>query len=256
MRMLRLALLALQGTLVPLARGALFPTQPIRKTVFYAGNEETVTWVDDGRAPHVDRLGRLKVDLYAANNTFLYTLGHDIDATDGALSVTLPPDLDYSASHYALHFVPQHARYGIIYTADFVIRNAKPSTEVVPFLATATSNVTVPAAVVTFVLPSTTLTSTLVGAASVLPSHATITAPSLQQANIPEEEAQREDDMDDDEDSRNVSSVYRPPTNPLEYNSALRGFGWPSAGPVDWERFKFKLVFIVWPALVGVSMAI
>ncbi|KAI4525895.1 hypothetical protein K525DRAFT_190451 [Schizophyllum commune Loenen D] len=284
------------GTLLaflPLARGALYPTRPIAKTTLHVGKDETIQWTDDGKAPHLSQMGPMKLVLFAANNTYLYTLSDSVDPTTRSLAVALPPDLDYSAPRYALHFVPHHARYGTIYTADFAIASkgdadANPSapvveTDMMPFAATLehdekstlAPNETAAPHLLTLVLPSTTLTTTLAGAAAMpAPSHLTVTAPSLQQtapslkqADEPEkEEAQEEDEghggSDDGSDqaqgdgARNVSSVYHPPIKNHEYNSALRGFGWLGSGTVDWERLKFKLVFIVWPAMVGISMAV
>ncbi|KAL1745223.1 hypothetical protein HDZ31DRAFT_36888 [Schizophyllum fasciatum] len=258
------ALLASQAFLLqelPLVHGALYPTRPIRKTALQVGKQEVIKWTDDGRAPHVSQMGPVKIDLYAANNTYLCTLSQAVDPSDRAVAVALPPDLDYSAPRYALHFVPERSRYATVYTADFLIRDTTPAveTDMIPFAATMAPSETVAPHLLTLVLPSTTLTSTLPGIAA-LPTatHLTVTAPSMQQANTPDEEA-REEDGDEDEDaggSRNVSSVYHPPVKHHEYNSALRGLGWSTSGNIDWERFKFKLVFIVWPAMVGISMAV
>ncbi|KAL1662108.1 hypothetical protein GGF50DRAFT_59718 [Schizophyllum commune] len=297
---------------LPLARGALYPTRPIAKTTLHVGKDEMIKWTDDGNAPHLSQMGPMKLDLFAANNTYLYTLSDSVDPTTRSLAVALPPDLDYTAPRYALHFVPHHARYGTIYTADFAIvskgdadadtnRDAGPDasapaveTDTMPFAATlahdekSTLALSEPATLapnetaahhlLTLVLPSTTLTTTLAGAAAMrTPSHLTVTAPSIQQtapslkqADEPEkEEAQEEDEgyghgNDGDgyggqaqgDGARNVSSVYHPPVKNHQYNSALRGFGWSGSGTVDWERLKFKLVFIVWPAMVGISMAV
>ncbi|KAL1694004.1 hypothetical protein GGG16DRAFT_122850 [Schizophyllum commune] len=281
---------------LPLARGALYPTRPIAKTTLHVGKDETIKWNDDGNAPHLSQMGPMKLDLFAANNTYLYTLSDSVDPTTRSLAVALPPDLDYTAPRYALHFVPHHARYDTIYTADFAITSkgdAGPDasapaveTDMMPFAATLahdekstlSPNETAAPHLLTLVLPSTTLTTTLAGAAAMrTPSHLTVTAPSIQQtapslkqADEPEkEEAQEEDEgygHDNDGDgyggqaqgdgARNVSSVYHPPVKNHQYNSALRGFGWSGSGTVDWERLKFKLVFIVWPAMVGISMAV
>ncbi|KAI5885545.1 uncharacterized protein SCHCODRAFT_02557059 [Schizophyllum commune H4-8] len=295
------------GTLLaflPLARGALYPTRPIAKTTLHVGKDEMIKWTDDGKAPHLSQMGPMKLDLFAANNTYLCTLSDSVDPTTRSLAIALPPGLDYTAPRYALHFVPHHSRYGIIYTADFAIadkgnddadgdRDAGPDasapaaeTDMMPFAATLahdekapsalnesttlTANETAAPHLLTLVLPSTTLTTTLAGAAVMrTPSHFTVTAPSVQetapslkQADEPEkEQAQEEDEGHDGSDghgdgARNVSSVYHPPIKNHEYNSALRGFGWSSSGAIDWERLKFKLVFIVWPAMVGISMAV
>lgn len=45
---------------------ALYPTQPVAKTVYATGNSALVTWSDDAHAPHVPELGALKIELYTA----------------------------------------------------------------------------------------------------------------------------------------------------------------------------------------------
>lgn len=44
--------------------GSLYPTYPIKDTVWTAGRTECVTWIDDGPAPKLQELGRLDIELY------------------------------------------------------------------------------------------------------------------------------------------------------------------------------------------------
>jgi hypothetical protein len=48
------------------ALAALYPTQPVAKTVYATGSSALVTWKDDARDPHVSELGPLVIKLYTA----------------------------------------------------------------------------------------------------------------------------------------------------------------------------------------------
>jgi hypothetical protein len=50
------------------AQAALFPTKPISNTTYIAGQAALVTWIEDGTAPLLASLGKMKIDLYAGSN--------------------------------------------------------------------------------------------------------------------------------------------------------------------------------------------
>jgi hypothetical protein len=48
------------------ALAALYPTQPVAKTIYATGSSALVTWKDDTRDPHVSELGPLMIKLFTA----------------------------------------------------------------------------------------------------------------------------------------------------------------------------------------------
>ena len=47
-----------------LANAGLYPTRPVAKTIFEAGNVETVKWKDSDEKPSLEDTPRLRMDLY------------------------------------------------------------------------------------------------------------------------------------------------------------------------------------------------
>lgn len=61
------------AALVTSTRAALYPNHPVANTVFEAGKEATVTWIDDGSNPHLNELPKLQLDLYGPDDVGLLT---------------------------------------------------------------------------------------------------------------------------------------------------------------------------------------
>lgn len=54
--------------LVASARAALYPNRPVANTVYEAGKEATLTWLDDESMPHLNEMPKLQLDLYGPDN--------------------------------------------------------------------------------------------------------------------------------------------------------------------------------------------
>ena len=59
------------------AHAALYPNRPVANTVYEAGKEATVSWIDDGSRPHLNELPKLQLDLYGPNDVRLSHLQED-----------------------------------------------------------------------------------------------------------------------------------------------------------------------------------
>lgn len=61
---------ALLGALValPMVYASLYPTFPTQGSVIPAGQDVVIRWKDDSHAPHLDKLGLLRVDLFLDND--------------------------------------------------------------------------------------------------------------------------------------------------------------------------------------------
>ena len=53
------------------ALASLYPTSPVVDTVYDAGRQNSVEWIDDDLAPHLHEISVLKVDLYHNNDVRL-----------------------------------------------------------------------------------------------------------------------------------------------------------------------------------------
>ena len=63
---LLIASLALGGVLA-----SLYPTSPVADTVYGAGRQNLVEWIDDSPKPHLYEISVLKIDLYLDNDVCL-----------------------------------------------------------------------------------------------------------------------------------------------------------------------------------------
>lgn len=53
------------------ALASLYPTSPVAGTVYDAGRQNLIEWVDDDPKPHLDEISVLKVDLYSNDDVCL-----------------------------------------------------------------------------------------------------------------------------------------------------------------------------------------
>lgn len=53
---------------------SLYPTSPVADTVYDAGRQNLVEWIDDDPLPHLNEISVLKVDLYHDNDVCLSSL--------------------------------------------------------------------------------------------------------------------------------------------------------------------------------------
>ncbi|KIO15758.1 hypothetical protein M407DRAFT_235874, partial [Tulasnella calospora MUT 4182] len=77
---------------------------------------------DDSSAPHLDKLGLLRVDLFLDNDSNLVsTLAKDIKPTDKAAKIRIEKDFGADGSNYYIRFTPAQKGRTPIYTAKFTI---------------------------------------------------------------------------------------------------------------------------------------
>lgn len=70
------------------ALGSLYPTSPVAGTVYDAGRQNLVEWIDDDPTPHLYEISVLKIDLYHDNDVCLSGLSwllHWLTRPPGAL---------------------------------------------------------------------------------------------------------------------------------------------------------------------------
>ncbi|KAI9064754.1 hypothetical protein FKP32DRAFT_1625347 [Trametes sanguinea] len=231
--MLRLlALVALMSA--NCARAGIYGTSPVADTVLSAGRIATVTWRDDQTEPSIDDMGPVKLDLYVGQS-FVTTLAEDIDPASGSTDVWITPSLMHNGSDYHMRFVCQDPPL-TVYTADFGITDMAnmapldgltidPHNESVP-------TVTYITPMLTLVLPDATVVSTL--KPTPVTMRPTPTAPPFT--------------VEEDDEPRVPA--------PTQTGAAVAMLGIGKRPTFDMERIKFRLVFIFWPALVGISMAL
>ena len=58
--------------LLGLASAGIFGTSPVASTVWSAGRSERVTWVDDKRAPSLENMGKLDIDLLTGDEVCIF----------------------------------------------------------------------------------------------------------------------------------------------------------------------------------------
>ncbi|KAI0360775.1 hypothetical protein OH77DRAFT_1418783 [Trametes cingulata] len=223
-RLVLLALVSLQSV-----KAAIYGTNPVASTVLSAGRIATVQWVNDRTEPSLSEMGPIKIDLFVGD-TFVTTLADQVDPTSRSVDVWISPSLRHNGSDYHMRFICQQPPL-TVYTADFTITDMA-SIYPLDGLTIDAHNETAPSVtyitpMLTLVLPGATIVSTL--KPTPVTMRPTSTAPPL---------SIEEDDR---------------PTN-TQTGAAVATLG--KRPTIDMERFKFRMVFIFWPALVGISMAL
>ncbi|KAI0322586.1 hypothetical protein OF83DRAFT_651660 [Amylostereum chailletii] len=199
------------------ASAALYPTQPVSDTVFTAGRLNTVTWIDDGSSPSLSNLSELKLDLYGQGDNLIKNFASNIDPKSQAHKVWISPTLGGNSSDYYFQISCNNPPY-VAYTSQFTL-----------------TGMTGKSAASTLATSNHTLASTNSSLSST-PARATTSnlVPSLPAATAAPHST--------------VSASQSPAGKDRDSNGAF--------GKWDMEGLKFKLVFILWPALMGVSMAL
>ncbi|KAI8986855.1 hypothetical protein BD414DRAFT_461297 [Trametes punicea] len=207
----------------------IYGTNPVSDTVLSAGRIASVTWRDDSSKPSVREMGPVKIDLYVGES-YVTTLADDVDPQSLSADVWISPSLGHNGSDYHMRFICQQPPL-TVYTADFTIINMA---NIYPIdgLTIDAHNESAPTITyitpeLTLVLPDATVVSTL--KPTPVTMRPTATAPPL---TIEEDE----------------------PYAPAQTGAAVATAG--KRPTIDMERLKFRLVFIFWPALVGISMAL
>ncbi|CDO77548.1 hypothetical protein BN946_scf184912.g47 [Trametes cinnabarina] len=227
-----LRLLALVALLsVHCAQAGIYGTSPVANTVLSAGRIATVTWRDDQNEPSISEMGPVKLDLYVGESLVM-TLADDLDPASGSADVWITPSLRHNGSDYHMRFICQDPPL-TVYTADFGITdmaNMAPLDGLdIGAHNESAPTVTYVTPMLTLVLPDATVVSTL--KPTPVTMRPTPTAPPY---------TVEEDD--------------EPHALPAQTGAAVATLG--KRPTLDMERIKFRLVFIFWPALVGISLAL
>ncbi|KIJ16165.1 hypothetical protein PAXINDRAFT_113943 [Paxillus involutus ATCC 200175] len=219
----RIVTLVLGGAFIPLASASIYPTQPVQGTVWTVEQPVLVTWVDDWQYPTLDVMGPCQISLYRDTDTYLIKLASGVDPQSKSQQVTVPSDVlkngNSQGSGSTLRFVPDTPLDIVVYSADFMI-NAANTTH-----ASATSTV---------------------GGNSTSTARTSSTGPAPISSNR----------------SSEPSTVVVPPSRPGDVGGQQQSQGSRqaksnSAGRrIDIEKIKFRLVFVIWPVLMGITMAL
>ncbi|KAJ7149132.1 hypothetical protein C8R46DRAFT_1127266 [Mycena filopes] len=198
---------------------SLYPTCPTSKTVFTSGRQ-TLTWKDKGHRPHVAELGPLKIDLCTTNGTPITTLASDVNPSSFTHSVVFPDNL--SCGQFVITFLSGSPRCKV-YTSDFNFTGCDAITDTTVPYAPQGDDTNSTLTDLVFVLPATTVTTQITPTAKV-GAATTISAGPLSQGGT------------------GLNQVHIP--------SSANRKGSKS------RHAKYRMVFIAWPALIGISMAL
>ncbi|KAG2360822.1 hypothetical protein BDR07DRAFT_1608322 [Suillus spraguei] len=203
-----------------LVSASLYPIEPIQNTVYYSGQTSLTRWIDDGTYPLLSNMGGITIQLYCNSDTYLATLATNVSAEAETCELDIPQSLSlvHDASNFTLRYVTHIPYDMIIYSADFAIVARGDS------------------------LPAGTNTNATRGSSSTTSTQNLFfqATNSLMSSSTP-----------------SPTSIVMPPLRPDDIgnvNQPSRSAG--SAGRIDIEKLKFRVVFILWPALLGVTMAL
>lgn len=222
------------------SRASLYTTQPVSGTVFHAGELSTVSWIDNGTSPALAELKPLKLELYGTADTLMGTLATNIDPTSLLYNITISPSVGPSGSDYYLRFVCEDPPLKF-YSAKFTIDGASagPASVSSGSVNTASSNSTASQSALDKLQHGTPTAAAASTSYKIYPLVTMITA----NATTPTQGHPTP--------APSSASSLTVPTQSgrtvAQTNSA--------AGRMDMEKIKFRLVFILWPALMGITMA-
>ncbi|KAF7369228.1 hypothetical protein MVEN_00250500 [Mycena venus] len=224
-----LVLLALSD--VQLVLACLYPTYPVANTVLRPGDRAYFKWTDTRRHPYLSELGPLSIELCNTDGTPIATLANEVPPVARAHSVQIPKDLalpataDSTSRDFVVLFKSSEP-ISTAWTADFcIIPHSNIITDsTLSYSKPDDANATVTNRLLTLVLPTTTIVSELGPAATIVPAATTISAGPL---------------SDGGGAGTGLNRVHQP----------------SSANPRKWSA-GFRLLFIAWPAFIGISMAL
>ncbi|KAF9465995.1 hypothetical protein BDZ94DRAFT_1319956 [Collybia nuda] len=108
-------------TLFDPAISSVYPTEPVAATTFPTGQLATVKWKDDGHYPRLKDTGLMRIDLHndlhEKNNTYVATLARQVDPVMQSYTLFIPPDLPTNR-RYHMRFISFEPSL-TIFTADF-----------------------------------------------------------------------------------------------------------------------------------------
>ncbi|KAJ7489161.1 hypothetical protein FB451DRAFT_1223923 [Mycena latifolia] len=208
---------------VQLALASLYPTHPTADTIFNAGTEVSLKWIDSFHHPRLTEMGSLKIELRTTDDIYAATLATGVSPMPRTHTVVIPENLTH-AGPYVILFISIYPPMKI-WTADFGIIPAVTDATLPYIPQLDDTNVTHPR--LTIVLPSATIVSELA------PTTKFAAATTISAGPLPAGGGA----------GTGLNRVHSPSSaNPRQ------GSGFQHA--------KFRLMFIVWPALIGISMAL
>ncbi|KAG2753737.1 hypothetical protein P692DRAFT_20721588 [Suillus brevipes Sb2] len=210
--------------LLALVSASLYPVQPIQNTVYYAGQTALTRWIEDGTYPLLTNMGGVTIQLYGNSDTYIATLATNVSPGAKSYQLNIPRSLLPNASNFTLRYITNTPYNMIIYSADFKIMPVTGDT-----LSTNASSVTSSTSENLFFQATTTPSLSAPAPSGSGPSTQSPTnnaVPPLRPGD--------------------VGNINQPSSN--SRNGA--------AGRIDIEKLKFRVVFILWPALLGVTMAL
>ncbi|KAJ3782568.1 hypothetical protein GGU10DRAFT_389773 [Lentinula aff. detonsa] len=215
----------------------LYPTRPVSGTVYHCGKCDPITWMDDGKNPSMQNLGLLTVDLYCKDQ-YVFTIEQaDPDAEMLMFCPPSPHDFQWpqGCNAYTLLFNGDNpSENQTIYTHDFRISGTSRAAKVEFMNHTIAGN---PALRTALGVGSQTLTISPTTSVSQVP---TSTTP----ASLTDERHRSD---------TSATTIY---ADPLTSTDRSHRNGASFTRSIDMEKLKFRFVFIVWPALIGISMAL
>ncbi|KIJ62321.1 hypothetical protein HYDPIDRAFT_30576 [Hydnomerulius pinastri MD-312] len=214
--------LVLAGGFLSLVSASIYPTQPIQVTVWSTGQPVLATWVDDGTYPTLNAMGPCEIQLFRDTDTWLASLALNVDPKAKSQQVTVPENVLNNGSKYTLRFVATEPYNMIVYSADFTINPANTTNIATPTSSGVQSNGTSPVNTSSIGLPPGSSNKSSQPTSVVIPPQHSADAGTQQQQQ-------------------------QPGLQQGKKNAGRR---------IDIEKFKFRLVFIIWPVLMGITMAL
>lgn len=265
--------IALFLVLASYVQASLYPTHPIKNTVYLAGKAAGIMWIEGGGKPLLKKMGTVQIDLYTNHDTYVSTLAKNVPATAGSTTCFIPADVPSNVLSFNLRFITTSPPT-IIYTADFSILGGTGE-PVYPLSAEEEDDPSADNGDGGTQDPNTTTTPDSNTNDPQDPTDPTITDP-----NSPGPNPQPNSNSTDTNSSTSgpppaVSTIIAPPLGKGEVGSpaptptptpnTVSGSGsgsgtsrlpYSAAVRSDLESLGFRTAIVLWPAVVGISMAL
>ncbi|KAL4063836.1 hypothetical protein V8B97DRAFT_665337 [Scleroderma yunnanense] len=243
------------------ASASIYPTLPVQGTVWTAGQSVLVTWAEDGLPPTVNVMGPVTIEIWANVNTYITTLASNVDPRVGSVQVTVPAiPGGNDQSNYTLHFVAHAPAETVIYSADFKIAStitANPTTNAIPASSAASvtsappTSTTTPISItpLTSSAPVTVTTATIPVVNSpviILITSTSMVTPTLITLGNPPVSTVVAGSNASTANATTLSGTPHPQQLGSGKNAAGKSF--------DMEKVMFRVMFVIWPALVGIAL--
>ncbi|KAK0438738.1 hypothetical protein EV421DRAFT_936758 [Armillaria borealis] len=204
---------------IPTVNASIYPTQPVAVTVYKVAEPAVLNW--RSTLKEAKEMRRFKVELFAGNHTYIGTLARNVQTQSQTYTVYLSPWLRYKGSDYTMRWISEYDPKNIVYTADFRIAGIPDLLSSLPISYDASPYSDTSAETATAALQTTATQSEAGGSSSY---SSTVASPP-------------------------GSTVY---AGPLDTTS---GDSHPYSAAHS-RRFDARLLFVLWPAIVGFSMAL